>query len=250
MSNDEKITDARSCVPLEMEILGRANYEGYCATLEWKSSDGTPLPQWEALDSTTRIAWGVGALAVKIRVRPDAPERVAAPPSEGLTEPVHQPPRRVSQGADARNRTDDRRRRLDPEDDAHLPMADWRRYDPTAVDQIRVLVESALDRLKHASLDLQNAFDALFDLMTGEDSVETESDAAEIQVLLDKAESELPGIVLMLRKALRSRDDPEGVVVRRPEIYPYGDGFPATAIRSGMLRLRRPGDEPEGGDRA
>ena len=250
MSNDEKTTDTRSCLPLEMKILGRANYEGYCATLEWKSADGKPLPQWEALDPTTRIAWGVGALAVKIRIRTDAPEKVVTSASVGLTEPVHQTPRRVSQGADPRNRTDDRQRRLDSEDDRPLPMAEWRRYDPTAVDQVRRLVESALDRMRHASLDLQNAFDALFDLMTGEDSVETESDAAEIQVLLGKAESELPGIELMLRQALRSRDDPEGVVVRRPDIYPYGDGFPGTAIRSGMLRLRRPGDEPEGGDRA
>lgn len=215
MSNDEKITGARSWMPLEMRILGRANYEGFCATLEWKSSDGKPLPQWEALDSTTRIAWGVGALAVKIRVRPDAPEPVAAPAVEGLTGPVHQPPRRVSQGADARNRTADRQRQLDPEDDRPLPMADWRRYDPTAVDQIRSLVESALDRLKHTSLDLQIAADALLDLMTGEDSVETESDAAEIQVLVDKAESELRGIELMLRKALRSRDDAVGVIRHR-----------------------------------
>lgn len=250
MSNDEKTTDERSWMPLEMEILGRANYEGYCATLEWKSSDGTPLPQWEALDSTTRIAWGVGALAVKIRVRPDAPERVPAPASESLTEPVHQPPSRVSQGADAPNRTEDHPRRLDSEDDAHLPLADSPRYDPTAVDQIRVLVESALDRMKHASLDLQNAFDALFDLMTGECSVETESDAAKIQVLLDEAESEFWRIEAMLRRVLRSQDDPEGVVVRRLDTYPDDDGFLGTALRTGMLRLRRPGDEPEGSDRA
>lgn len=101
--------------------------------------------------------------------------------------------------------------RLDPEDDGHFLMTDSREDDFTAVDQIRSLVVSALDRRQHPSSNLQNA-GAWLDLL----SADTKSDASAIRVRLEEAVSELPEVARMLRKVLRPRDDSAGVVARHP----------------------------------
>lgn len=249
MTNSE-IPVAELPASVRLTVLGRINYEAYCATVAWKSPDGKPLPEWDALDPTIQIAWGVGALAVETRLDPDPPKREPARPSEALPEPVTEQPSRLAPRGDARNRTPDLHSGPDAEEDRPLPMADWRQYDSTAVCQVRTLVESALDRLRHTSVELQNAFDALLDLMTGECSADTERDAWDLQVLLGEADSELTGIEMKLRRVLHRRDDPTGSTVRRLDSVLRGDdGFLATALLSGQFRLRRPDEEPDRGDR-
>ena len=235
---------------VQLTVLGQVNYEAYCATVGWKSPDGKPLPEWDALGPMIQIAWGVGALAVKVRLDPDPPRREPARPSEALPEPVTETPSRLAPGGDARKRTPDLHSGPDAEDDRPLAMADWRQYDSTAVSQVRPLVESALERLRHTSVELQNAFDALLDLMTGECSADTERDAWDLQVLLGEADSELTDVEMKLGRVLRSRDDPVGgVVAGGPNLRPHDDGFLATALRTGTLHPPRPDEEPDRGDR-
>lgn len=118
---------------------------------------------------------------------------------------------------------------LDPEDDGHFLMTDSRQDDFPALDQIRSLAEPALDRKKQTSSGRQNAGGAFLDLLKGEESAETKSDASVIRVRLEEAVSESPEVERMLRKVLRPRDDSAGVVVRHPNRA--GDAPPSSAGR-------------------
>lgn len=244
MSNSE-IPAAELPASVQLTVLGRVNYEACCVAVECMSPDRKPLPEWEALCPEMQIAWGVGALAVKVRLDPDPPRREPARPSEALPEPGHEQPTGLAPGGEAANRTSDLDPGPDPENDRPLPMAEWRQYDSTAVSQVQTLVESALDRLRHTSMALQNASDALLDLMTGEHGADTERDAWDIQVVLDKADSELTAVELKLQSVLCSQDDPTGPdPVRRGD-----DAFTPIALFPKQFRLRRPAGEPDRGDR-
>lgn len=43
--------------------LGKANYNAYCETRDWKSYDDKPLPQWEAVKPEIQYGWIMGAKA-------------------------------------------------------------------------------------------------------------------------------------------------------------------------------------------
>lgn len=105
---------------------------------------------------------------------------------------------------------------LDPKDDGRLLKTDSRQDDFPALDRIRSLAVSALDRRKHTSSGRQNAGGALLDLLKGEESAETESDGSGIRGWLEEAVSELTEVERLLREVHRPLDDSAGVVVRHP----------------------------------
>lgn len=122
---------------------------------------------------------------------------------------------------------------LDPADDGHFLMTDSRQDDFTAVDQVRSLAVSALDRRKHASSRTQNAGDALLDLLKGAENAETERDASESRAQLEEAILEFPEVERMLRKVHRPRNDSAGVVVRHPNTRSPDEGKTTTSLRKG-----------------
>jgi len=46
------------------ERLGEIAYDAYCASREWKSVRGEPLPHWKQQDGSLRAAWVAAASAV------------------------------------------------------------------------------------------------------------------------------------------------------------------------------------------
>lgn len=50
--------------PEQENALGKANYDAYCATRDWKSYDAKPLPQWPDVKPDIKAGWIAGAQAV------------------------------------------------------------------------------------------------------------------------------------------------------------------------------------------
>jgi hypothetical protein len=45
----------------QLKQLGKANYETYCETRDWKAYDGAPLPTWEQVKSEIQHGWIMAA---------------------------------------------------------------------------------------------------------------------------------------------------------------------------------------------